>query len=324
MEERTLVNDPASAENLSAPAKRAPSGSRKQSAKQKRGAAIGWPLALAYLGSLLLTVLALLLVLQTTICSAAFLKGQVKSSRFADAAYSFLADNYTSYGAATGFSAEVMTGFLSRDQIEADMQASVDALYAGNTEFDERTAIQDAANTALAADLQTRNVEMTDDLKSAVNIVADACRADYASYVSVPLASQLYTLVTKLDRVLWIGMILAAGFAACATLLMLRLAGHPDLGVRCLCFEFSTAALLCGLAAFAVFPLLHLDRLSIHPTSIRLLLIASVRGIFSQFAVFLLIYGAAAAVLIFLMVMARSAARRRVHHNDTAATANGK
>ena len=37
-------------------------------------------------------------------------------------------------------------------------------------------------------------------LSSAVEIVADACRLDYANYVAIPLASQLYTVITKIER----------------------------------------------------------------------------------------------------------------------------
>ena len=50
------------------------------------------------------------------------MKEQVNRSDFSEAAYSYLYDNFISYGASSGFSADVMTAALSRDQITADMR----------------------------------------------------------------------------------------------------------------------------------------------------------------------------------------------------------
>ena len=66
------------------------------------------------------------------------MRKQVTRSSFADYAYSYLYDNYVSYGASTGFDADVMTSTLSRDQINTDMEQAVTDLYAGNTAVNAR------------------------------------------------------------------------------------------------------------------------------------------------------------------------------------------
>ena len=151
--------------------------------------------------SLLLALLALCLVLMTTICSASYMKEQVNRSDFSEAAYSYLYDNFISYGASSGFSADVMTAALSRDQITADMADSITRLYQGDTAIDTRNAILNTTYDNLINDLNSRGVEVTSDVESAVVVVADACRLDYANYVTVPLASQLYTFIEKCSRV---------------------------------------------------------------------------------------------------------------------------
>ena len=147
----------------------------KNSVKKKRGS-VGWVLGLSWLSTLLLAILAIFLMLLTTICSEGFMRKQVTRSSFADYAYSYLYDNYVSYGASTGFDADVMTSTLSRDQINTDMEQAVTDLYAGNTAVNARENVKTDLNTVLVADLNSRGKDVTEDVVSAVEIVADACR----------------------------------------------------------------------------------------------------------------------------------------------------
>ena len=106
---------------------------QKQAPHPRRKGSVVWATVLSWLSSLLLALLALCLVLMTTICSASYMKEQVNRSDFSEAAYSYLYDNFISYGASSGFSADVMTAALSRDQITADMADSITRLYQGDT-----------------------------------------------------------------------------------------------------------------------------------------------------------------------------------------------
>lgn len=114
---------------------------QKQAPHPRRKGSVVWATVLSWLSSLLLALLALCLVLMTTICSASYMKEQVNRSDFSEAAYSYLYDNFISYGASSGFSADVMTAALSRDQITADMADSITRLYQGDTAIDTRNAI---------------------------------------------------------------------------------------------------------------------------------------------------------------------------------------
>ena len=111
---------------------------QKQAPHPRRKGSVVWATVLSWLSSLLLALLALCLVLMTTICSASYMKEQVNRSDFSEAAYSYLYDNFISYGASSGFSADVMTAALSRDQITADMADSITRLYQGDTAIDTR------------------------------------------------------------------------------------------------------------------------------------------------------------------------------------------
>ena len=141
---------------------------QKQDPHPRRKGSVVWATVLSWLSSLLLAMLALCLVLMTTICSASYMKEQVNRSDFSEAAYSYLYDNFISYGASSGFSADVMTAALSRDQITADMADSITRLYQGDTAIDTRNAILNTTYDNLINDLNSRSVEVTSDVESAV------------------------------------------------------------------------------------------------------------------------------------------------------------
>ena len=274
---------------------------QKQAPHPRRKGSVVWATAL----------LALCLVLMTTICSASYMKEQVNRSDFSEAAYSYLYDNFISYGASSGFSADVMTAALSRDQITADMADSITRLYQGDTAIDTRNAILNTTYDNLINDLNSRGVEVTSDVESAVVVVADACRLDYANYVTVPLASQLYTFIEKCSRVVPVAVAIMAVLCAVSLFVMLRLAGSPRYGVRCLTFAFTAAAALCALAATIIFPAIHMEALSINPASVKQLIVTYVQNLFGRFGLFALIYGAVAVILLALTATARSRMKRR-------------
>lgn len=283
---------------------------------KKHHGSTGWALGLAWLSTLLLTALALFLTLLTTVCSESFMRSQVSRSHFADYAYSYLYDNFASYGAATGFEADVITSTISREQINADMEQAVTDLYAGNTAVNARENVKSEIDETLLADLNNRGKEVTDDVSSAVEIVADACRLDYANYVAIPLASQLYTFITKLERLLIPCIVGTAILGAAALFLMTRLAGSSRFGVRCLTFTFLASALLCALGATVLYPILGLDNFSLDPASIRALVLTYVQNLLGSLGVFAVIYALIALILLALMFTAHHQLKRHYKQND--------
>ena len=269
--------------------------------KRRHRGSPGWALLLAWLSTLLLTALALLLTLLTTICSESFMRKQVARSHFADYAYSYLYDNFVSYGSSTGF---------EEDVINADMEQAVTDLYAGNTAVNARENVKSEINDVLLADLASRGTDVTEDVSSAVEIVADACRLDYANYVAIPLASQLYTVITKIERLLLPGIVGTAVLCAAALFLMIRLAGGSRFGVRCLTFTFLASALLCTLGATVLYPLLGLDNFSLEPASIRALVLTYLQNMFGSLGIFAAIYALIALILLALMFTAHHQLKR--------------
>ena len=276
----------------------------KNNVKKKRGSVV-WALGLSWLSTLLLAILAIFLMLLTTICSEGFMRKQVTRSSFADYAYSYLYDNY----------ADVMTSTLSRDQINTDMEQAVTDLYAGNTAVNARENVKTDLNAVLVADLNSRGKDVTEDVASAVEIVADACRLDYANYVAIPLASQLYTAITKVDRLALPGVIVTALLCAVSLVLMIRLAGSSRLGVRCLTFTFTAGAILCALGATVLYRLLGLDNFSLEPASIRALVLTYLRSMLGSLGIFAAVYALVAAILLGFMFVARHQLKRRYQNN---------
>lgn len=255
----------------------------KNNVKKKRGS-VGWALGLSWLSTLLLAILAIFLMLLTTVCSEGFMRKQVTRSSFADYAYSYLYDNYVSYGASTGFDADVMTSTLSRDQINTDMEQAVTDLYAGNTAVNARENIKTDLNAVLVADLNSRGKDVTEDVVSAVEIVADACRLDYANYVAILWQASCTRSLPRL--IVWRCRVSLLRLLLCAVslVLMLRLAGSSRLGVRCLTFTFTAGAILCALGATVLYPLLGLDNFSLEPASIRALVLTYLHSMLGAWA----------------------------------------
>lgn len=65
-----------------------------------------------------LALLAVFVMLFTTFGNVGYMQSCVKSSGYAQSAYDDMVQDFISYGAATGFDADVMTGFMSVDQVE--------------------------------------------------------------------------------------------------------------------------------------------------------------------------------------------------------------
>lgn len=144
--------------------------------------------------------LAVFVMLFTTFGNVGYMQSCVKSSGYAQSAYDDMVQDFISYGAATGFDADVMTGFMSVDQVESDMQDAVAGLYAKTLTYYTRDNIAEAVYSAMEQATADRGITLEGETKTAVETVAEAVRMEYASYTAVPLVSQLRTLVQKLQR----------------------------------------------------------------------------------------------------------------------------
>ena len=257
-----------------------------QQKNSRKGSAV-WPMVLSWLSSLILALLAVFVMLFTTFGNVGYMQSCVKSSGYAQSAYDDMVQDFISYGAATGFDADVMTGFMSVDQVESDMQDAVAGLYAKTLTYYTRDNIAEAVYSAMEQATADRGITLEGETKMAVETVAEAVRMEYASYTAVPLVSQLRTLVQKLQKVMVIGLVVSAVLLCAAVVSMLHISRKDArLGARCLVYALGGAAVVCLVLG-----------VGIDPPALKNLLIAYVGGLFGRFVVMAVIYFVLAIVL---------------------------
>lgn len=284
--------------------------------KKPQGASDIQRILLSYLLSLFLVGVAVALVLMTTFGRSGYFKSALKQSSYATAVYESLCENYESYGAAAGFSPGVITSFISADQIEADLSKAVDAMYDGDISMQEHPEIHEAAMTTMKEDAAARGYEVTEDVETALTLVADACQADYDNYVCVPLVSQMSGFIQKVQS-LSLGILIVCLLLGLACVWFIaRRPGSAQFKVRLLTFSLLSSALVCAVLTFAVYPMMHLGDLNISPTSLKLLICNYVHGIFSAFGIFLILYVVISAALIALEIAARRNAKHRMSKRE--------
>lgn len=282
------------------------------SKKTAKGASNVSQMILSYLLSLFLVGVALAVVLMTTLGRAGYYKSALQKSSYATAVYESLCENYESYGAAAGFSPEVITSFISPEQIEMDLSKAVDAMYEGDISMQEHPEIHEAAMTTMKEDAASRGYEVTADVESALKLVADACQADYDNYVCVPLVSQMAGFVDKMEGYALAVLVVCLLLALASIFFITKCSGSAPFKVRLLTFSLLTSAIVCAVLTFAVYPMLHLGDLNISPTSLKLLVCNYIHGMFTSFGIFLGIYVVISAALIALEIAARRKAKHRM------------
>lgn len=280
--------------------------------KSTKSAANLSQLVLSYLLSLFLIGIALAAVLMTTLGRAGYYKNALQKSSYATAVYESLCENYESYGAAAGFSPEVITSFISPEQIEIDLGNAVDAMYDGDISMQEHPEIHEAAMTTMKDDAASRGYEVTAEVESALELVADACQADYDTYVCVPLVSQMAGFIDKMSGYALGILVVCLLLALASVFFITKRPGSAPFKVRLLTFSLLTSAIVCAILTFAVYPMLRLGDLNVSPTSLKLLICNYIHGMFTSFGIFLAIYVVISAALIALEIAARRKAKHRM------------
>lgn len=254
-------------------------------------------MVLSWLSSLILALLAVFVMLFTTFGNVGYMQSCVKSSGYAQSAYDDMVQDFISYGAATGFDADVMTGFMSVDQVESDMQDAVAGLYAKTLTYYTRDNIAEAVYNAMEQATADRGITLEGDTKTAVETVAGLCvwvcllhRGAAGQPAAYPGA--------ETAKVMIIGLVVSAVLLCAAVVSMLRI-GRKDarLGARCLVYALGGAAVVCLVLGVGVKPMIGLTRLGIDPPALKNLLIAYVGGLFGRFVVMAVIYFVLAIVL---------------------------
>ena len=271
-----------------------------------------WALLLGWITSLLLVVLAVGLVLFSTLGTGSYMESAVRKSNFGQTACGVMEQDFISFGAGAGFSAETMTAALSPEQVEQDMVDSIHRIYEGNLAAHEQNAIAETTYAAMEQEAAAKGVTLEGGTKDAVEIVAEAVRQEYVNYTTLPLRVQLGTLIKKVQKLVWIVAAGCALLAAASVLVLLRVTRRdPRMACRSLVFALAGAALVCLVIGLAVNPMMNLQRLSLEPASLKNLVVCYVEGIFGRFTVFAAIYFAVSLILGLLL-------RPRKHKKESA------
>ena len=267
---------------------------------------------LGWITSLLLVVLAVGLVLFSTLGTGSYMESAVRKSNFGQTACGVMEQDFISFGAGAGFSAETMTAALSPEQVEQDMVDSIHRIYEGNLAAHEQNAIAETSYAAMEQEAAAKGVTLEGGTKDAVEIVAEAVRQEYVNYTTLPLRVQLGTLIKKVQKLVWIVAAGCALLAAASVLVLLRVTRRdPRMACRSLVFALAGAALVCLVIGLAVNPMMDLQRLSLEPASLKNLVVCYVEGIFGRFTVFAAIYFAVSLILGLLL-------RPRKHKKESA------
>lgn len=246
--------------------------------------AVAWGL------SFLLVLLTVLGVVACTVCNSRYLRSQVLESGFCQATLEQLNENYISYGNAGGIPQEVMTSIVTEDQIQQDMFRAVEALYQGDRRLIAHPEVAEAAVEAIENNLEERGIQLTDEIREAVQEMASGCQVDYDNYVQLIVAPYIAPYMARITQMVWIGFAVLAVVCVVALVLLMRLQPSGAARLRWCINAFSAAALFSVVVPLLFNGLIRMDRLNLKPETLKMLVASYTHGAVEVFFYFALIY----------------------------------
>ncbi|WP_283128547.1 hypothetical protein [Allofournierella massiliensis] len=246
--------------------------------------------AVAWVLSFLLVLLTVLGVVACTVCNSRYLRSQVLESGFCQATLEQLNENYISYGNAGGIPQEVMTSIVTEDQIQQDMFRAVEALYQGDRRLIAHPEVAEAAVEAIENNLEERGIQLTDEIREAVQEMASGCQVDYDNYVQLIVAPYIAPYIARITQMVWIGFAVLAVVCVVALVLLMRLQPSGAARLRWCINAFSAAALFSVVVPLLFNGLIRMDRLNLKPETLKMLVASYTHGAVEVFFYFALIY----------------------------------
>lgn len=246
--------------------------------------------AVAWVLSFLLVLLTVLGVVACTVCNSRYLRSQVLESGFCQATLEQLNENYISYGNAGGIPQEVMTSIVTEDQIQQDMFRAVEALYQGDRRLIAHPEVAEAAVEAIENNLEERGIQLTDEIREAVQEMASGCQVDYDNYVQLIVAPYIAPYMARITQMVWIGFAVLAVVCVVALVLLMRLQPSGAARLRWCINAFSAAALFSVVIPLLFNGLIRMDRLNLKPETLKMLVASYTHGAVEVFFYFALIY----------------------------------
>lgn len=270
----------------------------EKKAKDPKKVSILWLSIIALIACIMLVVLAAVMTLYTTVCRQSYMKDRISASGYVDSAYDALCENLYSLGNGGGFSNETMVAAVSKEQLAADLETAVDRMFNGEDAYDEYDAVEEEAFQAMKKEADSRGVTVEGETEKAFRLMSEAVQTEYQNVANIPLATQIFQVISKVDSVIWIAIAVCALFTAVSMLLLIRL-GKNDarLGVNFLSFTLLGAALVCLFVGVGLKPILGLNRFNMGSYALRDLVDSYISGVFGRFNVFAAVYAILAVVL---------------------------
>lgn len=246
--------------------------------------------AVAWVLSFLLVLLTVLGVAACTVCNSRYLRSQVLESGFCQATLEQLNENYISYGNAGGIPQEVMNSIVTEDQIQQDMFRAVEVLYQGDRRLIAHPEVAEAAVEAIENNLEERGIQLTDEIREAVQEMASGCQVDYDNYVQLIVAPYIAPYMARITQMVWIGFAVLAVVCVIALVLLMRLQPSGAARLRWCINAFSAAALFSLVVPLLFNGLIRMDRLNLKPETLKMLVASYTHGAVEVFFYFALIY----------------------------------
>lgn len=246
--------------------------------------------AVAWVLSFLLVLLTVLGVVACTVCNSRYLRSQVLESGFCQATLEQLNENYISYGNAGGIPQEVMNSIVTEDQIQQDMFRAVEVLYQGDRRLIAHPEVAEAAVEAIENNLEERGIQLTDEIREAVQEMASGCQVDYDNYVQLIVAPYIAPYMARITQMVWSGFAVLAVVCVIALVLLMRLQPSGTARLRWCINAFSAAALFSLVVPLLFNGLIRMDRLNLKPETLKMLVASYTHGAVEVFFYFALIY----------------------------------
>lgn len=165
----------------------------------------------SFFTSLFIFIFSLLLIVNATFLNLDFMNKQISKSSYCENALNEVKETFISYGAASSFDADFFDSVLELNQVKLDVYHMALQLYSnGNSQVDTDKFNTDLYNK-LTENVKARNIEITPEVDTALQYLAQTCTDTYRQYISLPFITEIAPVLSKLQQPLQIALFIMLG-----------------------------------------------------------------------------------------------------------------
>lgn len=279
---------------------------------------------LAFLASLFLTLLVLLLTVQTTLLNPSFMKKQVDNSRYIPHIIEDMESVFVSYGMSSNFDEAFFTSVLDATAVKNDVDREIEKLYNPDAPGADTEAFEASLLTKLQENVEARGVEVTQDVREALVYLASMCADSYQEGVQLPLASYASGVLIALQKPVLIGILILAALSAFVLGYLYRLRRRKSQFCRFAIYALSGAVLTVAIPSLFVWFSGRIEKIGITSKALYYFITTYVHGVLSAALLFAGVLALAVAVLaLFYRRLRRREARASGPHVEDVRQALG-